>query len=233
MTLSEEREASGSLIQSQHSIGCLLGYLLAPRTGNCHYEEVVSRVLQENYERHERMKQQSASSLCKYTNWRAKLLEEMDTLSKSMEVARGWKAQKEIEEKISVLHMALNKVEASITKYEDLLEESWIQEDGDWGQPDSHEASDEEVRMEPSEESNPPDVESSSHLSTLEMETSMEVGLEGTSPEASGGNITISSEEDDILSGDQTHPKDQNPTSDTASVPGEMVTCPLSSTPGA
>ena len=48
MSLSWEKEASESLVQSRHIRGLLLSYLLAPGTGNLHFEEVVSRVLQEN-----------------------------------------------------------------------------------------------------------------------------------------------------------------------------------------
>ena len=52
MSLSWEKEASESLVQLRHSKGLLLSYLLAPRTGNLRFEEVVSRVLQENQEKH-------------------------------------------------------------------------------------------------------------------------------------------------------------------------------------
>ena len=48
MSLSWEREALESLVQSRHVRGPLLSYFLAPGTGNPHFEEVVSRVLQEN-----------------------------------------------------------------------------------------------------------------------------------------------------------------------------------------
>ena len=56
--------------------------------------------------------------------------------------------------------------------------------------------------MEPSEEISPPSVESPSHLSNQETEPPMEADTEGTPSLASGGNITVSPEEDDILSGD-------------------------------
>ena len=49
MSLSWEREASESLVQSRHIRAPLLSYLLAPRTSNLCFEEVVSRVLQENW----------------------------------------------------------------------------------------------------------------------------------------------------------------------------------------
>ena len=63
MSLSWEREASESLVQSRHDRGPLLSYLLAPRTGNLCFEEVVTRVLQENWETHKRVKERFRSTL--------------------------------------------------------------------------------------------------------------------------------------------------------------------------
>ena len=50
-------------MQLRHDRGHLLSYILAPRTGNLHFEEVVSRVLQENWETHERAKERFRSTL--------------------------------------------------------------------------------------------------------------------------------------------------------------------------
>ena len=63
MSLSWEREASESLVQLRHIRGPLLSYLLAPGTDNLRFEEVVSRVLQENWEKHERAKERFRSWL--------------------------------------------------------------------------------------------------------------------------------------------------------------------------
>ena len=63
ISVSWEREALESLVQSRHIRGPLLSYLLAPRTGILCFEEVVSRVLQENWEKHERAKERFRSSL--------------------------------------------------------------------------------------------------------------------------------------------------------------------------
>ena len=65
MTLSWEKEASRSLIPSNHIRGCLLSYPLAPSTNNLHYEEVLNQVLKENHEEHQRMKEHSRSLLHK------------------------------------------------------------------------------------------------------------------------------------------------------------------------
>ena len=92
MTLSWEKEASESLVQSRHSKGLLLNYLLAPRSGNLHFEEVVSRVLQDNWEEHERAKEKFRSSLNRSLCQWARLLRELDELYKGLEAAMDGKA---------------------------------------------------------------------------------------------------------------------------------------------
>ena len=103
MSLSWEKEASESLVQSRHIKGLLLSYLLAPGTGSLCFEEVVSRVLQENWEEHERAKERFRSSLNRSLLWLARLLRELDELSKGLEAATDRKAQKEIEERIGII----------------------------------------------------------------------------------------------------------------------------------
>ena len=49
MALSEEPASSGSLVRSQHRLGCLLAYFLGPRTTwELQFEDVVTQVLKEN-----------------------------------------------------------------------------------------------------------------------------------------------------------------------------------------
>ena len=124
MSLSWEREASESLVQSRHVRGPLLSYLLVPRTGNLHFEEVVSRVLQENWEKHVRVKERFRSLLnSSHQQW-TRLSRELDDLSQGMEATADRKVWKEIEERMGVLQTALKKAEALITENEDHLEES-------------------------------------------------------------------------------------------------------------
>ena len=112
---------------------------------------------------------------------------------------------------MSVICTALPKVEVSIAKYEDHLKESQIKEEevhyGDQGQPDSREGADDDIQMESSgegEESNPPEVDSPSHPSSLKAQPQVEADTEGTQSVASGGNITVSAKKEEILTGDQT-----------------------------
>ena len=103
MFLSWEREALESLVQSRHIRGPLLSYFLAPGTGNHRFEEVVTRVLQENWEKHERVKERFRSMLnsssCQWT----RLSQELDELSQGMEAAADKRVSKETEARMGVL----------------------------------------------------------------------------------------------------------------------------------
>ena len=204
----------------RHSKG-LLSYLLAPRTGNLCFEEVVTRVLQENHEEHKRAKKKSVSSLKESLCWWARLLEELDELSKRLEAAKDKKVWKEIDERMGVIRTALEKAEASITKNEAHLEESRIQEEkahhGDQGQSNSSKGQYGDVVVEEQEESGLTGVESTSPLRSQETEPSMEVDMDSTLPLTSGSAITVSAEEDQILMGN------------TTSVAGEMAKLQVSS----
>ena len=221
MTLSLEKEASESLVQSRHSKGLLLSYLLAPGTGNLRFEEVVNRVLQENNEEHERVKKKSVSLLNRSPHQLARLLEELDELSKRLEAAKDEKAQKEIDKRMGVIQTAFKKAEASIAENKARLEESQIREEearhGDQGQSDSSEGQYGDVMVEELEESGLTGVESTSPLGSQETEPSMEVDVDSTPPLTSGSAITVSAEEDQILMGDPT------------SVAGEMAKLQVSS----
>ena len=221
MTLSWEKEASESLVQSRHIKGLLLSYLLAPRTGNLRFEEVVNRVLQENHEEHERARKKSVSSLNRSLRQWARLLEELNELSKRLDTAKDKKAQKEIDERMGVIQTAFEKAEASIAENEARLDESQIWEEeahhGDQGQSDSSEGQYDDVMVEELEESGLTGVESTSSLGGQETEPSMEVDVDSTLPLALGSAITVTAEEDQMLTG--------NPTS----VAGEMAKLQVSS----
>ena len=208
MTLSWEKEASESLVQSRHSKGLLLSYLLAPGTGNLRFEEVVNRVLQENREEHRRAKEKSTFSLNRSLHWQTRLLEELNELSKRLEAAKDKKVQREVDKRMDVIQTALEKVEASIAKNETRLEESWIWEEeahhGDQNQSDSSEGQYGDVVVEESEESGLTGAESTDSLGSQETEPSMEVDVDSTPLLTSGSAITVSAEEDQLLTGDPT-----------------------------
>ena len=170
------------------------------------------------------MKQHSASSLHKYCKRWTKLLTEFNKLSTKPDATGDQRAQGEIEARMSVICTSLLKVEASITKYEDRLEGSQIQEEeacyGEQGWSNSHKDADDDVQMEIPRESSPPGMESPSHLRHQEAEPPTEADTEGTLSLASGGNITVSPKEDDLLSRDL---PDTSPKSNTTSMAGELA----------
>ena len=166
MSLSWEKEASESLVLSRHVRGHLLSYLLAPRTGSLHFEEVATRVVQENWETHERAKERFRSSLNSNHCQRAKLLRELDELSQGIKAATDKKLRKETELRMGVLRTSLRKVETSINESEDHLKESRMREEEahqvDRGQSDFNTDEDGDVIMEGVQESGPTGAEATS-----------------------------------------------------------------------
>ena len=185
MSLSWEKEALESLVLSRHMRGHLLSYLLAPGTSNLRFEEVASRVVQENWEMHERVKERFRSSLNSNRRRRAKLLQELDDLSQEIEAAVDRKLHKETEIRMGVLRTTLRKVETSINESEDHLEESRMREEDarqvDWGQSYSNTDEDGDIIVEGAQESGPTGVEDTGPpiptASTQEAERAMEVDI--------------------------------------------------------
>ena len=215
MSLSWEREALESLVQLRHDRGPLLSYLLAPRTGNLHFEEVVSRVLQENWETHERVKERFRSALnSSHRRW-ARLLQELDKLSQGIEAAVDRKLCKQTKERMGILQTALKKVETSIAKSEEHLKESQMREEEahqeDQGQSDSSKEQDGDVVVEGAEGSGPAGAEAVGPLRSQEAEPAMEVDMGDIPMLTSEDATTVTPEEDEMFMG--------NPTS----VAGEMA----------
>ena len=219
MSLSWEKEASESLVLSRHMRGHLLSYLLAPGTGNLHFEEVATRVIQENWEMHERAKGRFRSLLNSNRHRWAKLLRELDELSQGIEAAADKKLHKETELRIGTLQTALRKVETSINESEDHLKEMRMREEEahqvDQGQSNSNTDEDGDVIVEGVQESGPIDAEATgppiAMASTQEVERAMEVDISDMPQLTSGDATIVTPEEDDMLTG---HP---------TSVAGEMA----------
>ena len=91
------------LVQLRHSKGLLLSYLLTPGTGNLCFEEVVNRVLQGNWEEHERAKERFRSSLNRSHCQQTRLSKELDDLSQGMEAATDVKVWKEIDQRMGII----------------------------------------------------------------------------------------------------------------------------------
>ena len=212
MSLNSEKEASESLVLSRHVRGHLLSYLLAPGTGSLHFEEVATRVVQENWETHQRVKERFRSSLnINLRRW-AKLLRELDELSQGIEAAMDKKLHKKTELRMGMLQTSLRKVKTSINESEDHLKESWMRKEEahqvDRGQSNSNTDEDGDVIMEGVQESGPTGVEATGPpiptVSTQEAERAMDVGI-GDMPQLTPEDATtITPEEDDMLTGDPT-----------------------------
>ena len=219
MSLSWEWEASESLGHSRHVRGVLLGYLLAPGTGNLRFEEVVTQVIQENWEAHERVKGRFTSSLNSSFHQWANLLKELNDLSQGIEAVMDRKLCKEIEARMGVLHTALKKVDTSINESEDHLEESQMREEeahqGDRGESDSSEEQDQDVIVEEEQESGPTGAEATGlptpTASVQAAEPSMDVDMEDIPLLTSEDATAVTPKEDKMLMGDP------------ASVAGEMA----------
>ena len=212
MSLSGEREASESLVLSRHVRGHLLSYLLAPGTGNLHFEEVTTQVIQENWEMHERAKERFRSSLNSNCRWWAKLLRELDELSQGIEATMDKKLRKETELRMGMLRTSLRKVETSINESEDHLEESRMREEEahqvDRDQSDCNTDDDGDVIMEGAQESGPTGAEATGPpipmASTQEAERTMEVDTSDMPQLTSEEGTAVTPEEDDMLTGDPT-----------------------------
>ena len=212
MSLSWEKEPSESLVLSRHMRGHLLSYLLAPGTGNLCFEEVATRVVQENWEMHERAKERFRYSLNSNRCWRAKLLQELNELSQGIEAAADKRLRKETKIRMGILRTALRKVKTSINESEDHLKESQMREEDarqvDWGQSNSNTDEDGDVIVEGAQESGPTSVETTGPpipmASTQEAERAMEVDISDMPRLTSGDTTTVTPEEDDMLTGDPT-----------------------------
>ena len=123
MALSEEPEASRSLVWARHSLGHLLTCFLAPGTSwGLQFEDVVDQVLKENRKQNERRCIESASSLRKCRNRQTKLHDEFDTVAKTLVVTSDKWACKEWEWRLAILQTFLNAVENSISEFENRIE---------------------------------------------------------------------------------------------------------------
>ena len=129
MALSEEPTTSGSLVRTQHGLGHLLAYFLGPGTAwELQFEDVVTQVLKENQRHNEKKCTDAASSLWKCRNQQTKLRNEFDAVSKAMELITNAPSSREMEHRLNTLQTSLDAVERSITKFENLIKDCWMQE---------------------------------------------------------------------------------------------------------
>ena len=230
MALSKEPTASGSLVQARHSLRHLLAYFLAPgTTWGLQFKDVADQVLRENRKHNERRCNESSSSLRKCCSRRTKLRDEFDAVSKTMEVITNGRSHREMEQRLNALQTSLNAVKASITKFENLIEdcrmvkEELCRIEEDKAHQEEEEEETANVEMVDEEECGNP--ESSGPR--------MEADTEDIPPLVSSGD-TVSPEEEAILLQETPQPEDpatgsHSPRSETATVSGGMAELCLTS----
>ena len=146
MALSEEPATSGSLVRTRHHLGRFLAYFLDPGTAwELQFEDIVTQVLKENWRHIEKKCTDVASSLRKCNNRRTKLRNEFDAMSQTMEVITDALSSREMEHRLSTLQTSLDVVQRSITRYENLIEDCWMQEEACLEEEISQEQEEEEV----------------------------------------------------------------------------------------
>ena len=126
MSLSQEKDASRSLVQLRHTQGCLLGYFLAPGTSNLSYGEVLTQVIEENHMELRRMREHLTSLLQDCNSRRTQYLDELTNLSQKLDTTGFDRLRGDIEAKMSIIHTAISKIEATIERYMNQLEECWF-----------------------------------------------------------------------------------------------------------
>ena len=146
MALSEEPVTSGSLVRSRHRQGHLLAYFLGAGTAlELQFEDIVTQVPKENRRHVEKKCTDAASSLQKCNNRRTKLRTKFDATSQTMEVITDVPSSREMEHRLSTLQTSLDTVERSIMRYENLIEDCWMQgEEAHLEEEISHEQEEEE-----------------------------------------------------------------------------------------
>ena len=129
------------------------------------------------------------------------------------------KARKELEQRVTTIQTALNAIEASISKFDNIIEECRLVE--------------EEVCQMEVGEASPDQPDSGEQAMDMDMADQENSGHQGSSdphmvttkdnlPLASGGN-TITSEEEEILLAGMPQSEDRSPVSETTSVSGGMA----------
>ena len=227
MAVSGEPSASETMVPSRHHLGPLLGYFLAPHVAwNLCFEDVLLQVLEENRKQNERRHQEAMSSLNKCHSRRTRLHAEMDTVSAALGATSLTEAHQELEKKLEAIRTSLRSVEASISRFENIIKECRMMED-EVRQTSEELAS----RDQPNSGSEDVEMVDQEMVSQLEPSVlSMEANTEDQPVSASGGGI-VSPEEEAILMGVASQSEGHSQASETASVSGELADLQLTSPP--
>ena len=228
MAVSEEPASSGSLVRSQHRLGCLLAYFLGPgTTWELQFEDVVTQVLKENLRHIEKRRTDAASSLRKCNKWQTQLCTKFDATSEAMQVVADAPSSREMEHRLSSLQTSLTMIERSITRYENLIEDCRMQEEEARQEEEiSHEQEEEEVteaEMVDEEERGGPEPSDPHGEADTEGPPPLDPIGDAVSPEEDAFLMQQESQSIDLTTGSS------SPRSETGMVLGEMADLSLTS----
>ena len=233
--LSEESTASGSLVRAQHSLGCLLAYFVGPRTAwGLQFKDIINQILRENQRHNEKKCTDATSSLQKCCNRQTKLRNELDAVSKAMEVITDAPSQREMEHRLNTLQTSLSVVERSITKFKDLIEDCRMLEEKVCHTEEDEAHLEEKICQEEEEEiANIEMAKEEEHGDPESSGPRGEANTEGPPPLVSAEDA-VSPEEDALLMQPAPQPEDpaagsHSPRSETSMVSGEMAELCLTS----
>ena len=161
-----------------------------------------------------------SSSLRKCLSRRTKLHDELDAISKTLEVAPAGQTRIEMEQRLAAIQTSLTAIEHSIAKFENLIEDCQMLEE-EARQIEEEEAS--QDQSSPGEEATNVEMVNQEELGDPESSgPHMEANTEDNPPPASGGDA-ISPEEENILLGEIPQLEDSSPRSKTALISGGMA----------
>ena len=231
MTFRGDEETAQSLSQSTHTRGPLLRYFLAPGTANLHREEVIDKVLKENYQAHERAKDKVRVSLAKCMDRRARYYHERDELLKRLDMTSDDQLRKEIEcREAVVVQSCIHKLKSSMAIHEDCLEHLRMQEPSTPLEEDdpsvTSKGQDVDVVVETPEEDDPIEEGPMADPASQGAEKPMEVDELNPSLVTRDDRSEVTPEEDALLMGEQT------PQGDTVSVAGDLANLNIASPAG-
>ena len=134
---------------------------------------------------------------------------------------------------MSVVHTDISKIEATIERYANQLEECWFREheaqSRDQDRPASQASHD--VMVESSTEESVVSSSSHGHPDGSEVQPQEQADADGTQAAPSEGNLAVMPEEDKILLGSQTPQTGDSPASETASVTGDLARMQVNTPP--
>ena len=233
MSLSQEEDASSSLVPSRHTQGCLLGYFLAPGTSNFSYGEVLTQVIEENHMELQRMQEHLTSLLQDCNAKRAKYLDELTNLSKKLDTTWVDRLRGDIEDKMSVVHTTISKIKATIERYVNRLQECWLREhkaqSRDQDRPASQDSNN--VMVESLTEESVASSSSPGRPNSPEVQPQEQADADGTKAASSEGNLAITPEEEQILLESQTPQTRDSPASETTSVTRDLARMQVNTPP--